>query len=64
MRVGGQRTIYLSPDLAYGLTGSPGPGGQGGIPPNSALVFDLELVDIVGQQQQPQGLPEGFLPGQ
>lgn len=53
MRVGGRRTIYLPPDLAYGLTGSPGPGGQGGIPPNTALVFDLTLVDIVSGQEQP-----------
>ena len=62
MKVGETRTVYLPPDQAYGLTGSPGPGGQGGIPPNAALQFTITLVDIV--QNQSQGLPQGFLPGQ
>ncbi len=62
MKVGETRTIYLPPSQAYGLTGSPGPGGQGGIPPNAALEFTITLVDI--QQGRPQGAPQGFLPGQ
>ena len=41
MRVGGQRTLVVPPGMAYG----PG-GGAGGIPPNAALVFDIELVDV------------------
>ena len=54
MKVGESRTVYLSPELAYGLTGSPGPGGQGGIPPNAALEFDITLVEIVeGGAPQP-----------
>ncbi len=55
MRVGEQRTVYLPPNLAYGSQGAPGPGGQGGIPPNAALVFDLTLVEILGGQSMPQG---------
>lgn len=59
MNVGESRTVVIPPDQAYGLTGSPGPGGQGGIPPNAALEFDLTLVDIV-ENAAPQGLPPGF----
>ena len=47
MQVGETRTIWLPPSLAYGERGSPGPGGQGGIPPNTALEFDLTLVSIL-----------------
>jgi len=41
MRVGGQRTLVVPPGMAYGSGG-----GAGGIPPNAALVFDIELVDV------------------
>ncbi len=47
MKVGETRTIWLPPALAYGERGAPGPGGQGGIPPNTALEFDLTLVAIL-----------------
>lgn len=56
MRVGGQRTVYIPPDQAYGLAG------QGSIPPNSALVFDLTLVEVL--PSAPQGLPPGLFQGQ
>lgn len=47
MRPGERRTVWLPPNLAYGVQGAPGPGGQGGIPPNSALEFDLTLVRVL-----------------
>ena len=40
MRVGGQRRLIVPPSLAYGSQGS------GSIPPNAALVFDLQLLNV------------------
>ncbi len=47
MRPGERRTVWIPADLAYGLQGAPGPNGQGGIPSNSAIEFDLTLVRVV-----------------
>jgi FKBP-type peptidyl-prolyl cis-trans isomerase FkpA len=40
IKKGGKIKLVIPPDLAYGKTGVPG------IPANSTLVFDVELLDI------------------
>ncbi len=40
---GGKITLYIPSELAYGEQGIP----QAGIEPNEALVFDVELIDII-----------------
>lgn len=42
MKVGGQRTLIIPADMAYGAQGA----GQGVIPPNAALIFEVELLSL------------------
>ena len=42
MKVGGKRRLTIPPDLAYGSQG------RGAIPPNTTLVFEIDLLSIAG----------------
>ncbi len=42
MKVGGKRTLIIPSDLAYGPNGA----GRGLIPPNAALIFEIDLLNI------------------
>ncbi len=47
MKVGGKRTIIVPPKLGYDDLKYPTPRD---VPPKSALVFEIELLDVVPQQ--------------
>jgi FKBP-type peptidyl-prolyl cis-trans isomerase FkpA/FKBP-type peptidyl-prolyl cis-trans isomerase FklB len=44
MPVGSKYMFYIKPELAYGT------GGGGPIPPNSTLIFEVELLDIEDEE--------------
>ncbi len=47
MPVGSKWQLFVPSSLAYGEQGA----GGGQIGPNSTLIFDVELLSIVGQKQ-------------
>ena len=70
MQEGGRYTIRIPSELGYGATGA----GEGKIPPNSELIFDIEVKQVVrdaasmvappgapqpGQPQTPGQMPDG-----
>ena len=46
MKVGSKWEVYIPSDLAYGPQGRPN------IPPNSVLIFEMELLDVKANAQQ------------
>ncbi|AHI06384.1 peptidyl-prolyl cis-trans isomerase, FKBP-type [Bdellovibrio bacteriovorus W] len=46
MKPGGKAKLFIPAELAYGPSGRPG------IPPNSVLVFDVELLEVVKQKKK------------
>ena len=50
MQVGGQRRVIIPPELAYGSRGV----GNGLIPPDATLLFEIELLAVGSQTTGPQ----------
>jgi FKBP-type peptidyl-prolyl cis-trans isomerase len=55
MSKGAKYRFWMPPTLGYGAEGA----GNGIIPPNAVLVFDVELVDVAAQ---PMGMGMGGMP--
>jgi FKBP-type peptidyl-prolyl cis-trans isomerase len=55
MSQGAKYRFWMPPALAYGASGA----GQGIIPPNAVIAFDVELLAIAPQQGAMGGMPPG-----
>jgi len=51
MELGEEKTVTIAPDEGYGEAGIPDQGNPGEyfIPPNSTLIFEIEIVEIIKQ---------------
>ncbi len=57
MHIGGKRRIFIPWQLAYGSRAMPDQPGHPGIPANSDLIFDVELVDVTELPPPPTPQP-------
>lgn len=57
MKVGGKAKLVCPPDAAYGKSGRPG------IPPNSPLLFDVELLEVLPPAPPPAAPTPAPQPG-
>lgn len=48
MREGGKRTLVVPPALAFGPAGMPGK-----VPPNSTIIFEIELIEVLAGSTTP-----------
>lgn len=60
MQEGGRYTIRIPSDLGYGPAGA----GEGKIPPNSELIFDVDVKQVVRDAASMVGPPGAPQPGQ
>jgi FKBP-type peptidyl-prolyl cis-trans isomerase len=57
MKLGSKWKLFIPPDIAYGERG------RQGVPPNSTLIYEIELLEIEGQATEPDALePEAVEP--
>lgn len=57
MKEGSKWQLFIPPELGYGERG------QGGIPPNSALIFEVELLSLVDGSGPAAAAPKGSATG-